>query len=59
MVWNTCQKYLHYLSSRENDEGTVTFGIGDWCFMKHKLKQTLLLPVTIIWKMNIWQNLQT
>ena len=32
MVWNTCQKYLHYLSSRENDEGTATFGIGDWCF---------------------------
>lgn len=25
------QKYLHYLSSRRNEEGLVAFGLGDWC----------------------------
>lgn len=29
-IYNTCQKYLEYLKSREDADGTVTYGIGDW-----------------------------
>ena len=29
-----CSKYLTYLAGRENEEGTVTYGIGDWVFYK-------------------------
>src|SRR5690606_38419267 len=31
-VYATCEKYLEYLRNRENDEGTVTYGIGDWVY---------------------------
>lgn len=33
-IWPTCQKYLAYLGSREDRNGTVTYGIGDWVFYK-------------------------
>ena len=32
LLYDTCEKYLLYLKSRENEEGTVTYGIGDWVF---------------------------
>lgn len=33
-MWPVCSKYLTYLAGRENEEGTVTYGIGDWVFYK-------------------------
>lgn len=32
-VWNTCERYLDYLATREKD-GILTYGIGDWVFYK-------------------------
>lgn len=29
-MWPVCEKYLSYLRTREDEEGLVTFGIGDW-----------------------------
>lgn len=34
-VWNTCERYLAYLATREKD-GMLTYGIGDWVFYKAK-----------------------
>ncbi len=31
-VYETCVRYLDYLKNRENENGTVTYGIGDWVF---------------------------
>lgn len=31
-IWPVCVKYLDYLAGREDTEGTVTYGIGDWVF---------------------------
>lgn len=31
-VYDTCKNYLDYLENRENEEGTVTYGIGDWVY---------------------------
>jgi len=31
-VYDACEKYLEYLRNRENEEGTVTYGIGDWVY---------------------------
>ncbi|MDR2920819.1 MAG: glycoside hydrolase family 78 protein [Tannerella sp.] len=31
-IYNTCVNYLDYLKNRENEEGTVTYGIGDWVY---------------------------
>lgn len=31
-IYPTAERYLQYLASRENDEGTVTYGLGDWCY---------------------------
>nr|WP_320059107.1 family 78 glycoside hydrolase catalytic domain [uncultured Bacteroides sp.] len=31
-VYHTCEKYLKYLKNRENEDGTVTYGIGDWVY---------------------------
>lgn len=31
-VYATCEKYLAYLRNRENEDGTVTYGIGDWVY---------------------------
>lgn len=31
-MYATCEKYLAYLKHRENKEGTVTYGIGDWVY---------------------------
>lgn len=33
-MYNTCEKYLYYLKSREDESGTVTYGIGDWVYYK-------------------------
>ena len=33
-VYASCERYLAYLKNRENAEGTVTWGIGDWVFYK-------------------------
>lgn len=33
-VYETCERYLTYLKNRENEEGTVTYGIGDWVYFK-------------------------
>ncbi len=33
-LWPVCTKYLAYLAGREDAEGTVTYGIGDWVFHK-------------------------
>jgi len=33
-LYPTCEKYLKYLKNRENKEGTVTYGIGDWVYYK-------------------------
>ena len=33
-LWPVCQKYLDYLASREDKDGTVTYGIGDWVYYK-------------------------
>jgi alpha-L-rhamnosidase len=29
-IYATCEKYLSYLKTRENADGYVTYGIGDW-----------------------------
>jgi alpha-L-rhamnosidase len=29
-VYGTCERYLAYLAARENNDGCVTHGIGDW-----------------------------
>lgn len=35
IIWNTCERYLKYLNSRENEDGVVTYGtLGDWVFFK-------------------------
>ena len=31
-IYNTCEKYLNYLKNREDKDGTVTYGIGDWVY---------------------------
>lgn len=33
-LYSTCEKYLDYLRSREDKDGTVTYGIGDWVYYK-------------------------
>ena len=33
-MYPTCEKYLNYLKSREDKDGTVTYGIGDWVYYK-------------------------
>lgn len=35
-IFPTCQKYLDYLKTRENENKTVTYGIGDWVPYKTK-----------------------
>ncbi len=48
-LWPVCTKYLAYLAGREDAEGTVTYGIGDWVFhKKHKPLQNSPLPAIII-----------
>ena len=32
-IWDTAQKYLQYLATREQD-GMLTYGIGDWVYYK-------------------------
>lgn len=32
-VYETCEKYLNYLKSKEKD-GLITFGLGDWVYYK-------------------------
>lgn len=32
-LWSTCERYLDYLASREED-GILTFGVGDWVYYK-------------------------
>ena len=29
-MYPVCEKYLGYLQAREDQDGTVTYGIGDW-----------------------------
>jgi alpha-L-rhamnosidase len=31
-IYSACEKYLNYLKNRENEDGTVTYGIGDWVY---------------------------
>lgn len=31
-IYDTCEKYLNYLHNREDADGTVTYGIGDWVY---------------------------
>lgn len=33
-IYPVAERYLQYLAQRENEEGTVTYGIGDWCYYK-------------------------
>ena len=33
-LYSTCEKYLDYLKNREDEDGTVTYGIGDWVYYK-------------------------
>lgn len=33
-IYATAERYLQYLAGRETDEGTVTYGLGDWCYYK-------------------------
>ena len=33
-IWPVCTRYLDYLAGREDTEGAVTYGIGDWVFYK-------------------------
>lgn len=33
-IWDTCERYLDYLKSREDSNHTVTYGIGDWVYYK-------------------------
>ena len=35
-IYTTCEKYLAYLKTREDPEGFVTYGIGDWVPYKTK-----------------------
>ncbi len=35
-IWPSCVRYLEYLKTRESEEGTLTYGIGDWVFYKAK-----------------------
>lgn len=29
-MWPVCERYLEYLATREEADGGVTYGIGDW-----------------------------
>lgn len=31
-MYPTCERYLEYLATREEPDGTVTYGIGDWVY---------------------------
>lgn len=31
-LYETCERYLRYLKNREDENGTVTYGIGDWVY---------------------------
>lgn len=33
-LYPTLEKYLGYLMNRENEDGTVTYGIGDWVYYR-------------------------
>lgn len=33
-IYPVAERYLEYLAGRENEDGTVTYGLGDWCFHK-------------------------
>jgi alpha-L-rhamnosidase len=33
-LYPTCERYLKYLQNREDKDGTVTYGIGDWVYYK-------------------------
>lgn len=33
-IFPVCKRYLQYLANRENEDGTVTYGIGDWVWHK-------------------------
>ena len=33
-IYPVAERYLGYLAARENEEGTVTYGLGDWCYYK-------------------------
>lgn len=33
-IWPVAERYLDYISTRENADGTVDYGLGDWCFYK-------------------------
>ncbi len=33
-MWGACERYLDYLATREEADGGVTYGIGDWVFIK-------------------------
>lgn len=33
-IYPVAERYLEYLAARENEDGTVTYGLGDWCFYK-------------------------
>jgi alpha-L-rhamnosidase len=32
IMWPVCKRYLEYLKTRENEDKTVTYGIGDWVY---------------------------
>ncbi len=32
-MWPVCERYLDYLATREEADGCVTYGIGDWVFI--------------------------
>lgn len=33
-IWPVAERYLAYIATRENADGTVDYGLGDWCFYK-------------------------
>ncbi|MEG1864082.1 MAG: family 78 glycoside hydrolase catalytic domain [Alistipes sp.] len=33
-MWPVCERYLDYLATREQADGGVTYGIGDWVFLR-------------------------
>ncbi len=33
-IYPVAKRYLQYLAQREDEDGTVTYGIGDWCYYK-------------------------
>ena len=33
-MWPVCERYLEYLATREEADGGVTYGIGDWVFYR-------------------------